>query len=171
MSTLKLACAKPFSPSEFMGEGWTVWKGPADGNGLEGPENRDVREDTLSVIDWEEVLLESHLQGEETSVYGEEKLRRANASGKIQLGGKAFLSLHEDYQANRENSVLEKLRRKGVTCIYFFGLRLRGPSGRRDVLYLCVSGSEWRWRYRYLNGRRWSAARPSASLASPVSRD
>src|SRR3989344_4756087 len=51
----KLACDKPFSPAEFIGKEWTVWKGPADGNGLGGEEDRDTREDTLSAIDWEQV--------------------------------------------------------------------------------------------------------------------
>ena len=162
---LKLGCNKVFSPTEFIGQDWTVWKGPIDGNGLEGDEDRDVREDNLSVIDWEQVILETHLQGDETTVHGEEKLKRAIASGKIQLGGKAFLSLWEDYHVNRENSVLEKLRRKGVTRIYFFGLRLRSPRGFRRVLFLCVSGSEWDWRCRWLNDR-WRVSVPSASLAS-----
>lgn len=31
----KLACDNVFNPIEFFGNGWTVWKGPADGNGLE----------------------------------------------------------------------------------------------------------------------------------------
>ena len=162
----KLACEKSFSPEGFIGEGWTVWKGPADGNGLEGEENRDKREDDLIVIDWEEqVLLETHLQGEETSVHGEEKLKRTIASGNIQLGGKAFGSLWEDYQANGENSVLEKLHRKGVTHIYFFGLRLRNPSGDRRVLCLWFDGSEWHWDCRWLDDG-WDADGLSASLAS-----
>ena len=161
----KLACDKPFSPAEFIGQDWTVWKGPADGNGFQGEEDRDAREDNLPVIDWEKVLLETHLQGEETLVHGEEKHKRAIASGNIQLGGKAFLSLWEDYQANRENSVLEKLRRKGVTRIYFFGLRLRDPFGDRCVLCLYVGGSEWFWSYHWLNSQ-WDARFPSASLAS-----
>ncbi|OGY55985.1 MAG: hypothetical protein A2912_03335 [Candidatus Buchananbacteria bacterium RIFCSPLOWO2_01_FULL_40_23b] len=161
----KLECQKSFSPEEFIGKGWTVWKGQADGNGLEGEEDRDTREDTLSVIDWEQVLLEDHLQEGEPSVHGEEKLRRAIASGNINLGGRAFLSLWEDYQTNRESSVLEKLRRKGVTRIYFFGLRLRDPIGDRRVLCLYVYGSQWRWDYYWL-GSHWNARDPSASLAS-----
>lgn len=163
--SFKLACDKAFSPTEFIGQGWTVWKGPADGNGLEGDEDRDVREDALTVIDWEQVLLEDHLQEKESSVHGEEKLRRAIASGRIQLGGKAFLSLWEDYKANGENSVLEKLRRKGVTRIYFFGLRLRNPDGDRYVLCLYVDGSEWLWGCNWLRNH-WRASSPSASLAS-----
>lgn len=164
----KLACDKPFSPAKFIGQDWTVWKGPANGNGLEGKEDRDVREDSLSVIDWNEVVLDAHLLKKETSVEGEEKLKRAIASGNIQLGGRAFISLWEDYQANRENSVLEKLRCKGVTRIYFFGLRLRDPRGRRGVLCLYVDGSEWYWYYLWLNNH-WNADSPpypSASLAS-----
>lgn len=161
----KLTCGKSFSPTEFIGQGWTAWKGPADGNGLEGEEDRDAREDNLSVIDWDQVLLGSHLQEKETSVHGEEKLKRAIASGNIQLGGKAFRSLWEDYQANGENSVLEKLRRKGVTRIYFFGLRLRDPDGYRHVLYLYVDAFRWYWRC-YPLGNRWDADDPSASLAS-----
>lgn len=98
-------------------------------------------------------------------VHGEEKLRRAIASGNIQLGGKAFLSLWEDYKANGENSVLEKLRRKGVTRIYFFGLCLRSPNGDRVVLCLYVDGSEWSWYYDWLDDH-WDASNPSASLAS-----
>jgi len=162
----KLACDKSFFPTKFIGDGWTVWKGPADGNGLEGEEDRDVREDTLSVIDWDQVLLETHLWEVETSVQGEEKLKRATAGSNIQLGGKAFLSLCKDYQANGENSVLEKLRRKGVTRIYFFGLRLRSPDGLRNVLYLYFhSSGGWDWHCHWLGGC-WVFKNPSASLAS-----
>lgn len=163
--SFKLACDKPFSPTEFIGKGWTVWKGPADGDGLEGDEDRDACEDDLSIIDWEQIILESHLEESESSVHGEEKLKRAVASGNVQLGGRAFLSLWEDYKANGENSVLEKLRRKGVTRIYFFGLRLRDPRAGRGVLCLYVSGSGWDWYYYWLSGR-WGASNPSASLAS-----
>lgn len=161
----KLACNKSPSPKAFIGKGWAVWKGPVDGNGLEGEEDRDVREDELLVIDWEQVLLEDHLEEEEASIYGEEKLRRAIASGKIQLGGNAFFSLWTDYKTNCENSILEKLRHNGVTRIYFFGLRLRNPRGGRDVLCLFVDGSGWCWRCDWL-GSSWSDGGRSASLPS-----
>lgn len=161
----KLACNKFPSPKAFIGKGWAVWKGPVDGNGLEGEEDRDVREDALLVIDWEQVLLEDHLEEEEASIYGEEKLWRAIASGKIQLGGNAFFSLWTDYKTNCELSILEKLRHNGVTRIYFFGLRLRNPDGDRSVLCLYVDGSEWHWRCPRLSSH-WDASHPSASLAS-----
>lgn len=162
LGDLMLACAKTFDP-KFIGKGWTIWKGPADGNGLEGEEERDKRADELSVIDWEEVLMETHLQENETSVHGEEKLKRAKASGNIQLGDKAFISLWEDYKANGNNSALEKLRLKGVKIIYFFGTVLRSPDGSRCVLFLYLDGSVWDWVFLWL-GNQWGAGVPSASL-------
>jgi len=168
---LKLAFAQAFDSAKFIGKNWSVWKGPADGNGLEGEEDRDVREDNLSIVDFEQLILETNLQEEETVVNGEEKLKRLKAGKNICLGGKAFLALWEDYQARKaegkpEESVLEKLRKaKNMTCIYFFGLVLRGPCGYRFVLYLYFSGEEWYWLYGWLVDD-WHAGDPSASLAS-----
>lgn len=170
-SCLKIALAKAFNPVEFIGKDWSVWKGPADGNGLKGEEDRDVREEELNVVDFEQLILETNLQGEETVVNGEEKLRRLKAGKNIRLGGKAFLALWEDYKAREaegkpEESVLEKLRKsKKVTCIYFFGFVLRGPFGGRGVLYLYFDGREWYWYDRWL-GCDWRVDGPSASLAS-----
>lgn len=163
--SFNLACDKAFSPTEFIGQGWTVWKGPVAGNGLIGQEDRDVREDDIMVIDWKQVLFEDHLQEKEFSIHGEEKLKRAIASCGIQLGGKAFLSLWEDYQANGKNSVLEKLRCNGFRCIYFFGLCLRSSIGNRSVLRLYANDYRWWWGDNWLSGR-WSASRPSISLIS-----
>lgn len=161
----KLACAKTFNPTEFLGEGWSVWKGPADGDGLEGEEDCDKRADELEVVDWEQVFFETHLKEGETSIQGEEKLKRAKASGNIQLGAKHFLSLWDDYQQNGKNSILEKLRAKGITRIYFFGTVLRLPSGGRCVLCLYFGGGRWSWGCSWLGGR-WVSNDPSVSLAS-----
>jgi hypothetical protein len=167
---LKLALDKVFNPAEFIGEKWTVWKGPADGDGLNGDEDCVSEPDT---VDFEQVVLETHLQeGDKGSVHGEEKMKRVRASKNRQLGGKAFLALWSDWQACKnagrpEDSVLEKLRKakKIGNVIYFFGLTLRRPSGGRSVLYLFFSGREWRWCYRWLDSH-WRAGSPSVSLAS-----
>ena len=134
---------------------------------MEGEEDRDRREDNLSAIDWERVFWDTHLKkGDGGLIGGEEKFRRAVVdTGKIQLGGKSFRSLWEDYKARGEDSVLDKLRRQGVKCIYFFGLVLRDPDGFRRVLYLFSDGSEWHWSFLWL-GLQWGADDPSASLAS-----
>lgn len=162
----KLVLSKVFNPAEFIGKDWSVWKGPIDGKGLEGEEDRDVREDALTVIEWDQVILETNLQEGETYVKGEDKLCRLKAGKNIRLGGRAFLSLWEDYKTNKADSVLEKLRRaKNVTRIYFFGLTLRSPRGDRYVLYLYFSDGRWCWHYDWL-GYDWGAGARSASLTS-----
>src|SRR3989344_9625463 len=45
-----------FNPTEFVGQGWTAWKGPADGDGLTGKEAIDSRAPALTEIDFSKVL-------------------------------------------------------------------------------------------------------------------
>jgi hypothetical protein len=165
----RLALDKAFNPAEFIGKDWSVWKGPIDGNGLEGDEDSVPEPD---VVDFEQVVLETHLQEGETKVHGEEKMRRARSSKNVQLGGRAFLALWNDWLACKvagkpEDSVLEKLRmaEKIGNVIYFFGLTLRDPRGRRRVLCLCFYGKGWDWGCYWL-GSHWHGDDPSVSLAS-----
>ena len=152
---LKLALPKVFNPTElFIGAGWTVWKGPADGNGLKGDEDCVPEPD---VMDFEQIVLETHLQQGKTSIHGEEKMHLARVGKNQQLGGRAFLSLWKDWQKCKadgkpEESILEKLRRakKIGNVIYFFGLTLRSPVGGRCVLYLSFRGMGWDWSYDWL---------------------
>jgi hypothetical protein len=165
----RLALDKAFNTAEFIGKDWSVWRGQVDGNGLEGDEDSVPEPD---IVDFQEIVLETHLQEGETKVHGEKKMRRARTGSNQQLGGRAFLALWNDWLACKvagkpEDSVLEKLRmaEKIGNVIYFFGLTLRGPRGDRDVLGLCFSGKVWFWDYRWL-GDRWLGGSPSVSLAS-----
>lgn len=167
--SFKLALDKVFNPTEFIGDGWSIWLGPADGDGLEGDEDYLLEPD---VVDFEQLVLETHLKGEETSILGEEKMKRARASKNRQLGGKTFLALWLNWQECKaagkpEDSILECLCRGGKIgkVIYFFGLTLRDPLGNRRVLCLCLFGGAWRWGYNWL-GNQWDAGIPSVSLAS-----
>ncbi|OGZ26929.1 MAG: hypothetical protein A2365_02225 [Candidatus Nealsonbacteria bacterium RIFOXYB1_FULL_40_15] len=169
--SLKLVLDKALNPSEFIGQGWAFWKGPADGNGLEGEESCVQEPD---VVDFERIILETHLKEGESSIHGEEKMKRAGASKNQQLGAKAFLALWNDYQVKKAegkpgDSVLERLRKSGKigTRIYFFGFILRHPGGSRRVLCLFFHGGEWRWDCLWL-GFGWGAGSPSASLASVI---
>lgn len=163
----RLALGPSIDPAEFIGKGWTVWKGPKGGSGLEGDEDRDVRENDLVEVDFAQVDFATCLNGSEGSIKGEEKLERMKASGKIRLGGRTFLALWQNYQAMKENSVLEWLYRTfQITYIDFFGLVLRSSSGDRYVLYLYRYGDgQWSWHCRWL-GNGWSASDRSASLAN-----
>jgi hypothetical protein len=148
---LRINPVAAFHPTEFIGKGWTVWKGPADGDGLSGEEELDTHSSSLNEVDFSRVLFESCLKEGEPSIKGEEKLRRLKATGNIQFGGNVFLSLWFDYIANRENSCLEWLRRnRNITYLDFFGFVLRGPDGGRYVLCLYWLDSGWSWNADWL---------------------
>ena len=165
----KSIATKSFNPTEFLGKGWTTWKGSADGDGLSGEEDIDPRSLALTEVELANFLFKTCLKTDEESISGEEKLRRLKEEnpGFIRFGGNVFLGLWEDYQANKENSILEWLHRNfGVTFMDFFGQVLRDPHGRRDVLFLYrCDGGEWSWHCSWLDFR-WGAGRPSAGCAS-----
>ena len=155
-----------FNPAEFIGAGWTIWKGAKDGDGLSGEEDVDKRVSNLVEIDLSGLVFEDNLKPGETCITGEEKLTRLTAGGNIQLGAEAALALWLDHQRNGENSLLEWLRKnRKITWLSFFGTRLRSPLGRRYVLCLCWRGGPWGWSYRWLD-YDFNASRPSGSLAS-----
>lgn len=166
-----LALGTTIDPAEFIGGGFTVWKGPKEGEGLQGDEDRDEREDDLTEVDFTQVDFATCLNSGERSIKGEEKLERMKASGKLRLGGRTFLALWQNYQATKEESVLEWLYRIfGIVWIDFFGLVLRDPNGRRYVLCLCRSDNgHWSWDCRSLDLDRytisWSASLARNSLA------
>jgi len=157
---------KFFNPAEFLGKGWAVWRGPAGGDGLTGKEDMDQRSLAIKEVDFSQILFETCFKEGENLITGEEKLSRLKQTDHILLGGNAFLGLWEDYQANKENSILEWLfRNRKITYLDFFEI-LRGPSGRRYVLclYRHVDGW-WHWCYGWLDDD-WDAGRRSAVLAS-----
>lgn len=165
VASLVLKLVVSFNPAEFIGPGWTIWKGSADRDGLNGDEDRDAREDALTEIDWGKVLFETCLKDNETIITGQEKLLRLKATNNVRLGGRAFLSLWQDWQKNKKNSVLEMLRKTRNINLAFFGLVLRSPDCRRCVLCLCFDGGEWRWRCYWLDPV-WGTGYRSASLPS-----
>lgn len=158
----RVVLTKPFNPAKFLGQGWTTWKGPVDGDGLSGEEDVDCRSLALSEIDLSVISFEICLVG-----CGEEKLRRLKDRPElIRLGANVFLGLWSDYQVDKENSALEWLyEAKKITYLDFFGTVLRGPRGGRHVLCLCRRGSEWNWFFSWLD-LDWSVGHPSAVRAS-----
>jgi len=161
---LKIATA-PFDPAKFVGENWTFWKGPKDGNGLEGEEKRDKASAALTEVDFDKADLLACLEKGESSITGEKKLIRLKKSGRILFGVNVFAGLWQDYQScqNKAESVLEKLyQQKGITYIDFFGDLLRDPRGGRYVLYLFRrADGRWRWGCRWL-GDDWDVQDVSA---------
>ena len=154
---------KPFNPTESIGNGWSFWLGPADGNGLEGKPEQDDCSLALTEVDLSEILLEAHLKSRETSITGEERLRRLIAADRIRLDLGVFKTLWDNKEmipasfSGRTNN--------NATCVFFDGQTLRSPDGQRFTLFLSLSGGgAWRWGVRWLGHDRFVSG-PSAVLA------
>lgn len=155
--------SRPFNPAEFIGKGWDFWRGPIDGNGLEGDLNEDPRSLALTELDLSKIRLVTML-GPETVINGEEKLRRLKAVNHIRLD----LGIARTFWENKDlfPPLFKELTNGGTTYIFFDGQILRRPSGRRYVLYFYFDGGRWNWRCDWL-GYDWYVNYPSAVLASP----
>ncbi len=154
--------SKPFDSATFIGAGWSIWKGPKDGNGLDGDEEQDERSLALMEVDLTDVRFKTMLEGRETSVKGETKLERLKKAGDVRLDAKVFQTLWE-------NQILipERWKEKtngNTTYIFFDGTVLRSSNGNRDVLYLYWHDGAWYWNVRWL-ANEWYVNNPSAVLA------
>jgi hypothetical protein len=148
----------PFNPAEFIGKGWAFWKGPKNGNGLEGEEEWDKTSMELTEFDLEKTDFVHWLQDGETSITGEEKLVRLHKLGRSLRGAKQFMELWQDYQScqDKSQSKLEKYyQRTGNRYVDFPGDILRSPNGYRCILdlYRSADGS-WDWSSHWL-GRQY----------------
>lgn len=155
---LKIATA-PFDPAKFIGANGVFWKGPKDGNGLEGKEERDKVSLALTEVDFAKAYFLTGLEKGEGSITGEEKLVRLRKSGRILYGTTVAMGLWQNYQScqNKAESVLEKLyQQRGIIYIDFPGDVLRGSHGRRCVLVFCRGDDgQWGWGCHWL-GVDWA---------------
>jgi hypothetical protein len=157
--------SRKFDPASFVGANWTIWRGPANGKGLEGDEDQDERSLALTEVDLSKVLFKSTLKARESSVNGEEKLRRLKAMNVIRLDAGVFQTFWEHREELPES--WKKDENGNVRYIYFDGTILRDPCGNRCVLCLFFDDGRWHWDYNWLGGD-WNAQRPSAVLASSL---
>lgn len=75
----------PFNPAKFLGQGWSIWQGPIDGDGLCGDEDQDTRSLEFTQLDLSQVKLVTCLHEDETRITGEERLRRLKKANFIRL--------------------------------------------------------------------------------------
>ena len=142
----------PFNPAAFIGNGWSIWRGPADGNGLKGVKDQDERSLALTQINLADIQLVTCLKGAETVVKGEEKQCRLKVDGRVRLDAKVFQTFWEN-QALIPERFKEKVN-GNIQFTYFDGTVLRDPGGHRYVLYLCWDGGAWSWDVDWL-GNDW----------------
>ncbi|MBI3251675.1 MAG: hypothetical protein HYZ62_02055 [Candidatus Andersenbacteria bacterium] len=134
--------SQPFNPADVFGKGWTMWKGPADGTGLDGEEEWDERSRALPQFDPAKVVLEHCLKEGENSIKGEEKLKRLRAefTALIRLDPQLGYAL---VQEPRQRT-LEWMRiNLDLTWIDLPGGVLRSPDGRRFFLYVYFDDERW----------------------------
>lgn len=158
----------PFDPAKFkgLGKGWTIWKGPASGDGLEGEEDQDSRslaiaELDLSKIRLEHMLTEDELKSDSPYVNGE--VKQGRLKDHIRLDAKILQTFWENKHLIPE--VWKKKTNGNITCVFFDGTILRSPDGNRDVLCLYWDYGEWHWNYNWLDND-FNANNPSAVLAT-----
>ncbi len=152
----------PFDPVAFIGEGWSIWRGPPNGDGLSGEEVQDERSLKLGEVDLTKIRLETTLKVRETSVAGEEKLKRLIEQGYIRLDAKVLQTLWGNQYLIPE--AWKQSANGNMIGTFFDGTILRDSDGGRYVLCLCWFGGQWLWYRHWLEGD-WGASSPSAVLA------
>lgn len=139
-----------FDPVAFIGEGWSIVE-------------EDERSLKLGEVDLTKVNFETMLKERESSVVGEEKLKRLKDAGHIRLDAKVFQTLWENQHLIPAS--WKEPTNGNTTYVFFDGTILRRSDGRRCVLCLYWDDGEWHWYYLWLDNW-WRANDPSAVLAS-----
>jgi hypothetical protein len=134
--TISFDRTKPFNPAEFIGDGWSIVE-------------EDKRSLALTKLDLSKVRFETMLKENETSITGEQKLKRLKKAGHVRLDAKVFQTLWEN-QSLIPESWKEKTN-GNTTFIYFDGTVLQNPCGHRYVLCLYWNDGKWRWFYSWLD--------------------
>ncbi len=156
---LRVNSTYSFNPEKFLthGKGWII-----------EPKERDENSASLVEIDLNNVKLVSTLKPKETSVGGEDRLKRLKDAKHIRLGANHFFTLwNNKFLIPEEWSVLCVDWR--TMCITFDGDVLVSPDGKRYVLCLCPSDGAYGYDCRPLAGdfekRFMSAVLTSGSSA------
>ncbi len=153
--------SQPLTPN-FIGNGWTIWRGPANGNGLRGKDDQDERSLALTKLDLTKVQFETTLKKNENCVGGKERHNRLRKMGYIRLDIKIRQTLFEN------ETLIPESWKDNINgyCRYIFfdGTFLRNPDGQRCVPYMCWRNGEWILSDRWID-MDFGVGDPSAILA------
>jgi hypothetical protein len=108
-----------FDPVAFIGEGWSIVE-------------EDERSLALGEVDLTKVNFETMLKERESSVVGEEKLKRLKDAGHIRLDAKVFQTLWENQHLIPAS--WKEPTNGNTTYVFFDGTILRHSRGGRYVL-------------------------------------
>jgi hypothetical protein len=131
--------SKPFDAARFIGRGWSIFE-------------EDKRALDFTVIDLSKVRFESGLKEGESSIKGEEKLKRLRDLPEIRLDAKIGQALYEE----KGQATLRWLYdTRGARWFECAGTVLRRSVGDRFFLYLYrIDDGSWGWDYRWLDRDR-----------------
>lgn len=159
----KIDRTQPFDPATFVGVGWTIWRGPIDGDGLEGDEDQDLKSLAFTEVDLAKVSFVTMLKPEGTYINGIERQKRLKEVGHIRLDAKVFQTFWENRELIPE--IHKRMPDGNVRYMCFDGTVLRSPGGRRHVLCLYFRDGKWSWHVDSLNDV-FDVSNPSVVLAS-----
>lgn len=142
--------SKHFNPEKFIGKGWKI-------------DEEDKQSLVITKLHLIKVEFVDMLTRGDSSVQGEEKLRRLKKAGHIRLDAKMFQTLWDD-QSLIPESWKEKIN-WNTRYIYFDGSVLQDPNGNRYVLCLYWDGGRWDWCCRCLR-LNFGDFSPSVVIAS-----
>jgi hypothetical protein len=142
---------QPFDPVKFIGKGWTI--------------DEQVGERTGDNLDAGEIVRKDYLKSGESSINGEERLKRIKAApGDVQLDADDFLALYEEKGQLTLRWLYET---KSIARLSFWGTILQDPDGDRRVLYLDRrEGGSWDWDCDWVDSGHWDDGLPAGVLAS-----
>lgn len=161
---LKIDRTKPFNPEDLVGKDYRVWRGPKNGNGLEGGKEEDERSLVIAEINPTNILALTGLREGESSLTGEERLARLIIES-IQLDAKIGETLYRE----KGQKTLRWLHQTfGVSDFEFLGTTLRRYNGNRCALRLWRhdDGCSWHWNCNPLDYARSSTF---PALCLPIS--
>jgi hypothetical protein len=161
-----LVLPKTFDPTQFISNGWTIWKGDPIGKGLQGDEEQDPRSLALMEVDFTIFTKGGNfltgLEGSETVVTGEVKRARLIAK-MIQADARIGQALFEEKGQTTLRWLYGTLK---ITWFELLGTTLRSSNGNRYALYLDRrDDGSWYWNCHWLGNSRYAYI-PALSLAS-----
>lgn len=150
---------RPFDPAAVLGQGFTIWLGREDGDGLEGEEECDSRSFDLDSLDLSLLEPTTIFRRRESYTTSAEQIRRLKVerAEHIRLGPCFALTLRAEPE-----KYPEALKGKAT---FWDGLTLRSPDGDRCSVYSIWLDGRVVLYYRRHGGDR-DADNPSALLAN-----
>ena len=141
----KIDHSDPFKPT-MIGTDWNSWRGPANGDGVNGEEEHDIRSLAMDYLHASRISFKSGISEVGGSLACENRIAQLNSKACILLGGGPFQAYRADLQLKGESSVVCALFKfHKLNFMGFPGMMLRSPEGKRYFLFLRRTPNSWYW--------------------------